>query len=105
MNREEYLDFHKNFCEDMIDVTQKKNSDYSGFTGDPFANFRIVESIGVCDVETGFLTRMSDKFSRLNTFAKKKELKVKEETVYDTLLDLANYCVLMSGYIKSKENG
>jgi hypothetical protein len=45
---------------------------------------------------------MSDKFARITTFVNKGVLKVKDESVEDTLLDLANYCILMAGYIKSK---
>lgn len=106
MDKKQYLEFHKKFCEQMVEVTQKKNSDYTGKTEDPFANFRIVESVGVCSAEVGFLTRMTDKLSRINSFVQKGELLVKDESVQDTLHDLANYCALMSGYIQSKkENG
>lgn len=51
----------------------------------------------------GFLTRMSDKFSRLGSFINKGELLVLDESVEDTLVDLANYCALFAGYLESKE--
>ena len=42
----------------------------------------------------GVLTRMSDKWTRICTFAKKGMYKVKDESFEDTLLDLAIYCLL-----------
>ena len=98
-------DLHKyfeGFCNKMIDVMKAKSHDYNGAT-DPFANFKIVEQNGIASVEQGFLTRMTDKMSRLATFVRKGEYKVNDEKVEDTLLDLANYSILMSAYIKSKK--
>lgn len=99
-----YLQFHQELCQKMIEITAKKNADYTSGSekDDAFANFRQVENMGTCSAEVGFLTRMTDKFSRINSFVKKGELQVKDEAVEDTLLDLANYCLLMLGYIKSK---
>jgi hypothetical protein len=103
MTKDEYLKFHKKFCGDMITMTQKKNADYTGKDADPFANFNKVEQLGICSTEQGFLTRMTDKFCRITSFVQKGELLVKDESVQDTLHDLANYCALMSGYIESKK--
>ena len=103
--REWYLELHKSLCNRMIEITARKNADYTGGSADndAFANFRQVERLGICSTEVGFLTRMTDKMSRINSFVKKGELKVKDESVEDTLLDLANYCLLMLGYIRSKK--
>jgi hypothetical protein len=46
---------------------------------------------------------MLDKVARVVTFVKKGVLQVKDESVEDTLLDLANYCILFAGYIKAKK--
>lgn len=102
MTREEYLRFHKEACEKMQEITKAKNADYTGASSDPFANFSQVEILGICSAEQGFLTRMIDKMSRINSFVQQGTLQVKEESVEDTLLDLANYCLLFSGYIKGK---
>lgn len=104
MTKEEYFQHHEGFCESMQDITQKKNADYTGGSIDPFANFTKVEALtnGVVSTEAGFLTRMTDKFARISSFVAKGELQVKDESVHDSLLDLANYCALFSGYIKSK---
>lgn len=102
MTREEYLKYHRECCDKMVEITARKNADYTSGSDDPFFNFTRVEALGICETEQGFLTRMTDKVARIITFAKKGVLQVKDETVEDTLLDLANYCVLMAGYIRSK---
>lgn len=105
MNRADYLQFHKDCCSKMIEITQVKNHDYSGFSDDdPFANFKVVEGCGISSTEQGFLTRMMDKISRVNSFVKQGVCNVKDEKIEDTLIDLANYSILMAGYIKSKKD-
>lgn len=88
----------------MVEVTKAKNADYTGGSGDPFANFKQVGNFiqveGVTEI--GFFTRMSDKFSRIGSFITKGVLMVKDESVEDTLIDLANYCILFAGYLRSK---
>jgi len=106
MNREEYLKFHKECCEKMTSITTAKNKDYAGFddSSNAFGNFTVVENCGIASAEQGFLTRMMDKISRINTFVKRGVLNVKDESVEDTLLDLANYAILMAGYIRDKRD-
>jgi hypothetical protein len=101
-NKEQYAKYHKEVCDKMHATTLAKNADYTGGSEDPFFNFTRVEALGIATAEVGFLTRMSDKFSRITTFVTKGVLKVKDESVEDTLIDLANYCILMAAYIKSK---
>lgn len=102
MNRDELLLFHNDCCEKMHAICQAKNADYAGGKGDdPFANFRRVEAMGIATTEQGFLTRMLDKLSRLSTFVQTGSFQVKDESVEDTLLDLANYCILMAAYRQS----
>ena len=105
MTPEEYLKYHAECLEKMTAVTKAKNHDYAGFAeGDAFANFTAVENVGIASTEQGFLTRMMDKISRVNSFVKQGVLNVKTESVEDTLIDLANYAILMAGYIKSKHD-
>lgn len=104
MTKEGYMKFHQECCDKMVSITKAKNSDYTGNTDDPFANFTQVEKAGICSTEVGFLTRMSDKMSRINSYVQKGDLLVKDESVLDTLLDLANYSILFAGYLKSKKD-
>ena len=102
--KEDYLKFHRECCEKMIKITAAKNHDYAGFTENPFANFKVVEDCDIASVEQGFLTRIMDKISRVNSFVKQGVCNVEEEKIEDTLLDAANYMILMAGYIKSKKD-
>ncbi len=58
----------------MVEITKRKNSDYAGANEDPFNNFRhIGQLVGMPSVEEiGFVTRMSDKLSRIGSFVTKK---------------------------------
>lgn len=100
--REEYFVFHDDCCTRMKAITKAKNADYTAGADNPFSNFEGVAIEDIATTEQGFLTRMYDKFKRVSSFWKLGVLQVKEESVEDTLLDLANYCILMAGYIRSK---
>lgn len=102
MTNEEFLKFHKETIDKMHEICKRKNADYTGGNG-AFANFVAVENINITSTEQGFLTRMMDKIMRINAFVQKGTLQVSDESVTDTLLDLANYSILMAGYIKSKK--
>lgn len=103
MTKQEYIQFHLDFCADMARITEEKNSDYTGNSTDPFENFTVCERNNLVSTEIGLLVRMSDKMSRLTTFAKVGKLMVKDESVRDTLIDLANYAALLAGYIESRK--
>lgn len=104
MTREEYFAFHEKLTKRMTEITRAKNADYTGAAGDdPFANFNRVDSLGVCSTEQGFMVRMLDKYMRINSFVQLGALQVKDESVQDTLLDLANYCLLFLGYLESQK--
>jgi len=102
MTKKQYLKFHREFCQKMVAITAQKNADYTGKSDDPFANFRTIELLGVTSVEAGFITRITDKLRRICTFVQKGVLLVKEESVEDTLMDTANYCALLAGYLHEK---
>lgn len=100
MTRKEYLQYFETTVQEMYELTKRKNHDYSN-DSNPFANFTRVEAMDICTTEVGFLTRMMDKMSRISTFVKKGELKVKDESVKDTLKDLATYSILFMAYLDS----
>lgn len=104
MTKKDYLEFHKSCTEKMLNITKIKNADYTGNNSNPFANFSFAEYFGICTTEQGILLRMCDKMARISSFMQKGLLEVKDESVEDTLLDLANYCLLFAGYLKSKGN-
>lgn len=99
MNTQEMLQFQQEFFYSCCETTAAKNADYTGKSDDPFANFQTVEVFGIA-TEVGFFTRMTDKMSRLAGFIKNGTLEVKEESVIDTLKDLANYSSLFAAYLE-----
>ena len=89
-------DLHDDLCQAGKAIMAKKNHDYRGGTGDPYANFRGASLLGINPV-TGILLRMQDKIMRVKTFAEKGKLKVDNEGVKDALVDIVNYSVLIWG--------
>lgn len=105
MDRHQLFQHHHELSYKALEIMKAKNNDYAGSKGnDPFANFRRVEAMGICSVEQGFLVRIVDKVSRLSTFAQDGKLAVSNESYEDAILDIMNYCVLMSAYVSDKQN-
>jgi hypothetical protein len=90
--------FKDNTALDILDnmqsVYETKDNDYSA-TGLPMGNLRKCEDAGI-DAWRGCLIRIGDKMSRLENFLKEKEYLVISEKAEDTVVDLANYAILMS---------
>ncbi len=80
-----------NILNEIWMLHQLKNADYAG--DDPMSNLKECSGMGI-EPWKGVLVRISDKYSRLKTFAAKGKLEVKSESVEDTFLDLATYAIL-----------
>lgn len=80
--------------DNMQTVYEAKDNDYSA-TGLPMGNLRKCEEAGI-DAWRGCLVRIGDKMSRLENFLKEKKYLVISEKAEDTVIDLANYAILMS---------
>lgn len=93
---------HDHLCEEARNLMVKKNADYAEAEA-PFKNFELSERLGLCSTEAGMAIRLSDKIQRLCGFLAGKELKVKDESVRDTILDAINYLVLISARLESRK--
>lgn len=72
-------------CKDMIDTFEKKNADYGNSFKKLFDEFGMVYAVA----------HIAEKTERLKQLSKNKgNGLVKTESVKDTLMDCANYCVL-----------
>ena len=82
---------------DLIHRTYiRKNSDY----GDSFSES--MDEYGL----TSALIRMGDKMSRLKSLSKHTgSAQVLDESLQDTLLDLANYAIMTAIWLKEKDEG
>lgn len=92
-----YVDYFDEIVEEMKEIHKKKNADYGNNFHKRFEKW-------------GFLTallRLSDKMERLENIYEKEEIQVKDESVYDTLIDLANYAVMTAVELRNgyKPNG
>ena len=79
----------KNICEEMLTTFERKNHDY----GDSFT--QTVDKFGL--IASG--VRMHDKLERFVTLAQKDISMKVDESMRDTLLDLANYAIMTVMYI------
>ena len=64
--------------------------------------FEAVKSFGI-DPSVGFITRMSDKLSRLSALMRGTEPQIEDEAIYDSALDLAGYCALIAAFAHKKK--
>ena len=78
-------DNHKQICESIHEMYKSKNADYGDSFSDMFAEYGIITA----------LARIGDKYNRIkNIYKKENRIHVKDESVKDTLLDMANYCIM-----------
>lgn len=92
--RDELIRQHNSLCASARMLMEKKNHDYSK-DDDPFSNFRMCETRGICSAEEGIITRLDDKLSRMTQLIQKGAAKVTTESERDTILDIINYAVLL----------
>ena len=95
-------EFYK-LLEEIANLHEMKNKDYAG-VHDPLSNLRGSERLGI-DAWKGVLVRIGDKFDRINNITiKGGETAVKNESIIDTLMDLAVYSLLCIVLYKEKIN-
>ncbi len=85
---------HKEICLGLNELYARKNADY----GDSFHQTFVEEGMAMARI------RLGDKFSRFKTLSRGAEQKVQDESIKDTLLDLANYAIMTVLEIEEKEN-
>lgn len=76
----------------MGEIHDAKRRDYAS-NDNPLGNFDAARLLGI-DPTLGILIRMTDKFTRACNLAKNGRAEVQDESITDTLLDLANYSLL-----------
>ena len=75
---------HRMICDEINELYAKKNHDY----GDSFAQSFREEGMAMVRI------RLGDKFNRLKALTRGVEQKVADESIRDTLIDLANYAIM-----------
>ena len=78
---------HDSSCEELNEIYARKNHDYGDSFGKGYAEYGMVMTV----------IRLEDKRNRLKSRLKsliKAESLVKDESINDTLMDLANYAIM-----------
>jgi len=79
------VDRHMDICKGLNKIYEQKNHDY----GDSFHDTFVEEGMAMARI------RLSDKLNRFKKLSKAdSEQKVNDESIRDTLLDLANYAIM-----------
>ena len=74
----------KQITEEMQELCKRKNSDYGNSVNDTYRKYGM----------TAYLVRLEDKLNRARNIVLKGNQQVGDERVRDTLMDMANYCIL-----------
>jgi len=86
------FDQHKEICERLNQIYIAKNKDYGDSFGEGFQEYGLLMPA----------IRLDDKLRRFKQLIK-QDAEVKNESITDTLLDLANYCIMTIIEIENKD--
>ena len=86
---------HLILCNQLNSIYEQKNNAYGNSFGETFEKLGIISAI----------TRISDKYNRLVNLAIHPEINKGDEAIEDTLLDMANYCLMTYMELQKENNG
>lgn len=75
---------HKEICNELNQIYRAKNHDYGDSFGETYEKLGLISAV----------TRITDKVNRLQSLCTKEQKLVEDETIIDTLYDLANYSIM-----------
>ena len=80
-------------CTEINNTLERKNKDYGNSFSEQFKEYGLVSSC----------IRLEDKMRRLKKLTMSSEIHVKDESIRDTLLDMAGYAILTINELDNKE--
>ena len=86
---------HLILCNQLNSIYEQKNNAYGNSFGETFEKLGIISAI----------KRISDKYNRLVNLATHPEINKGDEAIEDTLLDMANYCLMTYMELQKENNG
>jgi CobQ-like glutamine amidotransferase family enzyme len=86
---------HTDICEALSATYKIKNEAYNDSFGKTFQELGIISAV----------TRMQDKWNRIKALATGTQNNVTDERLEDTLLDMANYCIMTLIELEAKTDG
>ncbi len=84
---------HKQLAEQLHELYKQKNDKYGNSFGISVEKYGLISA----------LTRMSDKWNRLENLILNKDNGTNDESLKDTLLDLSNYCLMTIIELENQE--
>lgn len=84
MNTSQKYDMHARICQKMNDLYRRKNDNYHDSFSNTFKKYGPISA----------LVRINDKFERVESLLLGAENKLDDERLEDTLVDMANYCIM-----------
>lgn len=79
------IEKHSEICDVLNRLYIRKNNDYGDSFGETYKKLGIISAI----------TRITDKVNRLQSLSINKNTQlVEDESIVDTLMDAANYCIM-----------
>ena len=78
------IERHNRICDELNDLYERKNKDY----GDAFHKSFLEEGMAMPRI------RLGDKLNRFKSLTRTGDQKVNDESIRDTLIDLANYAIM-----------
>lgn len=88
------VDRFKQITNEMVKLYERKNSDYGSSIHDTYMKYGAV----------AYLVRMEDKINRVRSLVQNNNQKVEDEKIHDSLVDLANYSILMLLELEGNKN-
>lgn len=100
MTTQQFLDSIEKSYADALEIIKAKNKDYASSTN-PFRNFEYAQYVNV-DVPDAIMVRISDKMARIANLLHQEGRAVMDERIEDTILDCANYLVILKAYLEDR---
>ncbi len=85
---------HKKICDTLNETYIQKNKAYGNSFTDTFEKLGVISAV----------TRITDKYNRLVNLATNPNVDIGDESIKDTLLDMANYCIMTYMELDKTEN-
>lgn len=85
---------HKEWCDNLHTLYRVKNKAYGDSFGDTYKKLGLISAV----------TRITDKYNRLVNLAIHPEVDSGDESIKDTLVDLANYAIMTVMEINEEED-
>ena len=79
-----FMEEYERIVNETVELCKRKNADYGSSVQDTYEKFG----------DVSYLVRITDKYNRICSLLENGKVEVRDESITDTIVDLANYCFL-----------